>query len=1352
MMRFLPFPKTVLAFFPIFLFQLSIATAQKSDLVVIRCGAVSKTSAVKNLWVSADNSKWVANGQGVFRVRACDLATPMPLEAGMQTAYQFDGGNSEVLWTTENLKAAAKTDFTPTAAWYDGKNDALWLGSKDAGVFRFKTKPALQLVENLTVANSKLKSNDITHIFQDKSGRMWIGHENGALVGTAGKWKTELDGFSVQRVREAGGDIWVLADGEFWQVIGGEKFKALDIDSEALEGEPADFDIAPDGRLWILSHILARYDLLAGTFETFSGPEDFTSLYGTHIAADSDGAIWVGTSDKGLYLVEKSSSLTVNILIDKELSCNGPGNDAALSVKVSGGSAPFNFKWSAPNLTGDALTGLSAGTYTVTVSDKTGKSKTSKITIESGEMRLSVKQKKETTAPDAANGAAEVEVEGGTGPFAFLWDNNEKTAQAVRLSEGKHSVTVTDRKGCSSTASVDISQKINALSVSIREVTGNRCAGMSEAALAVQTTGGKPPFKYAWDNRALSGDQPIGLRAGSYTVTVTDAVGSTASATFEVKQPPNLTALLNVDASASVGQADGKATANGAGGVGKYTFKWDNGEVGAKAVKLAAGKHNITVMDANGCTVITTFDITENILPLRVSLAEKTSIKCAGEAVAALEATVSGGKAPFKFAWSNPAASGQFPEKLPAGAYTLTVSDVDGSQTTASITIKQPDALALSVKVDAPASTGNSDGKATLRASGGAGKFEYKWDNGETTVTATKLAPGKHTATATDANGCTTTVSLEITENILPLRVAIAEKTPIKCAGQKVAALAAEVSGGKPPYKYVWDNPAATGENPANLPSGKYSLTVSDAAGTQATATFDIVQPAALFATAKVDAPASTGNSDGKATIRANGGAGKYDYKWDNGETTVTATKLAPGKHSVTATDANGCTTTATVEISENILPLAVSISEKASIKCAGQNEAALEAEVSGGKPPYKFNWSNPAASGDSPKNLPAGNFSLTITDAVGSTATANLNVKQPENLTITAKVDASASTGNSDGKASARASGGAGKYDYKWDNGETTVTATKLAPGKHTVTATDANGCTATATVEISENILPLAVALSEKASIKCAGQNEAALETEVSGGKSPYKFAWSSAAISGENPANVPAGSYTLTVTDAKGTSQTASITVKQPEPITAEIVKNTGATTDRSNDGRATISAKGGTGALSIAWDNGETGEKATKLALGGHTVVVTDARGCTKTVRFDTPKRILPELNASQLKTGQNVRMEQLQFAADSTNLNESCMPVLNEVYDFLVENGGIVIEIGGHTNSTPPDAYCDRLSSGRAKAVADYLISRGIDPKRVYSKGYGKRQPVASNATPEGRKRNQRVEIKILKIE
>ncbi len=151
------------------------------------------------------------------------------------------------------------------------------------------------------------------------------------------------------------------------------------------------------------------------------------------------------------------------------------------------------------------------------------------------------------------------------------------------------------------------------------------------------------------------------------------------------------------------------------------------------------------------------------------------------------------------------------------------------------------------------------------------------------------------------------------------------------------------------------------------------------------------------------------------------------------------------------------------------------------------------------------------------------------------------------------------------------------------------------------------------------------------------------------------------------------------------------------------------------------------------------------------------IVAGPRNPTRVSDTDSPvvKKtpvILKELeNPAKLIKGQTIRMDQLYFPADSATITKSSVPVLNEVYDFLQSNPKVAVEIGGHTNGTPSHEYCDKLSTERAKAIVDYLVSKGIARKRLEYKGYGKRNPVDTNKTAVGRKKNQRVEIKILSV-
>ncbi|MBL7774716.1 MAG: OmpA family protein [Saprospiraceae bacterium] len=1332
----------------LFLFFSSALFAQLTDRQVTRCGAVSRSAPVRNIFVDNDNSKWVASGAGVFKVQACDLSTPLELAPGELSPLMFPRGNADVRWTTDILQMTIGSAPEITAAFYDSRNDWLWLGTRESGLFQLKTKPALKLVQKFTSGNSKLKSNHITAIHQDRVGRYWIGSDLGMIIGAPDKWKADLEGYDVQRIREYGPDVYVLADGEFWLVSGGEKWQAIRIKEKALEGEAEDFDIDPtNGNLWILSRMISYYDLQTDEYQAFSGAEYYTSEYGRCLSVDQDGAVWVGTDDKGLYLIDKSSNLVINCVVDQPISCEGNGQDAVLHVRVSGGKEPFSYAWSDPKLQGATPKNVGAGSYTVTVTDAGGKSKSGKTKVEDPRFTVALEQKKAESEPGAKDGSAEVRTQGGAPAFRYAWDNGETTNPATRLTGGSHAVTVTDNNGCKAIGVISISQKLAPLSVTIAESTPIPCAG-GNTMLQAAVSGGKAPYQYEWSQPRMTDAQPSGVTAGTYTLTVVDAAGGKTVSSITVVQPSALSALATAVSPAGTGASDGKATAAPRGGTSPYAYKWDNGETTEQASRLSPGQHSVTVTDANGCTISAKVTITENILPLNAAVEETGQINCYGGQTG-LQVNVTGGKMPYEFKWSNPALVGFQPGGVAAGVYTVTVTDAAGGRTTTVFTVKQPAELSASASLEAPASTASADGRATVQANGGTPPYQFRWDNDETGERNKRLSPGQHTITVTDVYGCSATTTVDMTENILPLSARIEQTGPINCNGGATG-LRVKVSGGKEPFQYQWSLPSLQGNEPQSVPAGTYQLVVIDAAGGRTSTAFQVQQPERVSATAQQAWPAAAGVNNGKASLKVSGGAPPYLYQWDSEETGSEAVRLGAGEHRFTVTDNNGCSATGTVQISENIMPLAATLAEIAPINC-NEGQTGLRATVSGGKPPYQYQWNAAGLSGDQPAGVPAGAYTVTITDASGKVTQANVIVKEPDPITLSVTIQAQATAGNADGKARVLARGGNGApFKYQWDNGETGEAATRLGPGAHRITVTDARGCTLLGVANISENILPLEVNVEETGDIKCAGETSG-LKVQVSGGKPPYQYKWDNPAWTGPEVNNVPAATYAVLVTDAQGTTQTAVAIVNAPDALTVDITRVVGATTERSADGKATVKISGGTPPMRIAWDNGETTATAFKLNLGAHVVTVTDANGCSLAKSLEIKQRILPELNAALLRSGQTIRMEQLRFEADSSSLTTDALPTLDELYDFMEENGNIVIEIGGHTNSTPPDEFCDRLSTARAKSAADYLIGKGVDPKRVVFKGYGKRQPVASNATAEGRRMNQRVEIKILTL-
>ena len=1318
---------------------------------VRRAAAIDRNVAIKNVYVNENGNRWVADAKGVFLVQSPEFANPIAIDAAEWSLLSAPDGNEELKLSRANLERLMGNDFTEiTAAHLDRARNELWIGTKYSGVYHFKTQPQLSLIKQLTTKNAKLRSNTIQTILVTAPGKVWIGTYDGLLEINDGKEKSYGKYFSIEAIEQWEGKIWVVSDGEVLEMDRKGDFYGFEIESRMVEGKVKDIAFDSRGRLWIASEIVVRYNFDTERYDLFGPAQEFTSQFVNCIAVDQDDALWVGTNDKGVYYIGKAATLTAELILENALDCQANAQNAALKVLASGGQPPYTYQWSG-GLQGEHAKNLSAGTYTVTITDKKGQTAEVQKVIKDNSLDISINQQKPASQGGRSDGHALVSVKPANARYTYQWDNGEQTSMAKQLNIGEHKVTVTGDNGCTTVATVTITEALAPLAVNFEQTKTNDCNGAENAEIKVTTSGGQGPYVYQWSQPNLKGGQAANLPAGSYQITVSDAAGNSASAAITIGEPAALKATITPKSPATTNMANGKAKVSVEGGNGPYLFKWDTGEIAETAEKLAPGTHTVTVTDANGCTATAAIDINEDILPLSVELVTQADIKCAGENSARLTAEVSGGKEPFQYQWSTDKGNGAEANGLKAGNYQISITDAAGNTTDAKITISEPQPLAATVALRSPANTNQADGKAKVTAKGGTGKYTYQWDTGESGETAEQLAAGTHTVTVTDGAGCSTTATIEVNEDILPLGVELVIKNEIKCAGSSTATLAAEVRGGKGPFQYQWSTDKGNGDNANGLAAGSYQITITDAAGNTTNAQTTISEPQPLTVTITPRSPANTNQADGKAKVTAKGGTGKYTYQWDTGESGETAEQLAAGTHTVTVTDAAGCSSNATVEISEDILPLSVELVTKADIKCAGENTANLTAEVSGGKGPFQYQWSTNKGNGENANGLAAGDYQITITDAAGTTKSANISIAAPSVVTVSVNQTAPASTNNSDGKATAKASGGSGNFTYQWDTGEKTADAVKLIPGQHKVTVTDKNGCTAVGEVDITENVLAMSIDLKKTAEINCSGENTAAVKVEVKGGKPPYQYQWNTSSISGDQASNLGPGEYVVTVTDASGLNQQAQVSITAPKPLNIELKANKPATNEDSKDGRASLNITGGTSAYVVKWDSEEIGEEARELAYGPHSVTVTDAKGCTSTLNFETEKKILPDLTAGRLRAGQTLQVSQIYFEADSTNMTPDSYPVLNEIAGFLEDNPLVVIEVGGHTNNQPPHEFCDQLSTARAKAAALYIVQQGIDPQRVVYKGYGKREPKYSNATVDGRRKNQRVEVKILRL-
>ena len=248
--------------------------------------------------------------------------------------------------------------------------------------------------------------------------------------------------------------------------------------------------------------------------------------------------------------------------------------------------------------------------------------------------------------------------------------------------------------------------------------------------------------------------------------------------------------------------------------------------------------------------------------------------------------------------------------------------------------------------------------------------------------------------------------------------------------------------------------------------------------------------------------------------------------------------------------------------------------------------------------------------------------------------------------------------------------------------------------------------------------------------------------------GGKKPFTIKWSNG-LTTPNISSLSPGKYSVTVTDSKNKTVIAEKILIEPQKLVVNTSFIRGASDEKGQNGKSILLINGGSFPFVILWDNGSKEMFAQNLSAGFHSVTVTDIRGCVDTSSATIPIRLIPGLARDSFKAEQIIQIEKLVFQADSISIPPGVENLLQEVLQFLKDYPTLNVEFGGHTNNVASDNYADDISLKRARSVANYFIRNGIAESRVAAFGYGKKNPLVSNDTPEGRKKNQRVEMKIL---
>jgi hypothetical protein len=506
---------------------------------------------------------------------------------------------------------------------------------------------------------------------------------------------------------------------------------------------------------------------------------------------------------------------------------------------------------------------------------------------------------------------------------------------------------------------------------------------------------------------------------------------------------------------------------------------------------------------------------------------------------------------------------------------------------------------------------GQATGIAAVTLNRGEAPFIYNWSNGATAAAINNITAGNYTCSITDANGCNINKAFTITQPVAALN-ATKSFTDIKCFGDNNGTAAINVTGGTTPYAYSWSN-GSTAANLTALAPGVYSCTVTDANGCTVTDVITIGQPAAqLDATGSKTDVLCFNNTTGAAAVQASGGTAPYSYSWSTGETVNAIANVAAGTYTSTITDGNGCTIVKQIIITQPIAQLAAT-STQTNLKCHNDNTGSATVTVSGGTAPYMYSWSNGAATA-AINNIVAGNYTCTITDANGCTTSAAITITDPAaSLAITASQNNVLCYNVNSGSATVAVSGGVTPYTYSWSNGGTTSSINNITAGTYVCTITDANGCSIVKSFTITQPAAALAAATSQT-NILCYNGHNGSASVTVSGGTTPYNYAWSNGGTASVIN-NLAPGNYTCTITDANGCVITEAFTITEANLLTLQVTSKTDMYCGAGSTGIATIQANGGVTPYVYLWSNGSSTPAVTGLAAGNYLCVVTDANGCT-----------------------------------------------------------------------------------------------------------------------------------------
>ncbi|MFK7773911.1 MAG: M43 family zinc metalloprotease [Saprospiraceae bacterium] len=942
--------------------------------------------------------------------------------------------------------------------------------------------------------------------------------------------------------------------------------------------------------------------------------------------------------------ITQPTEVEVQVAQNTTVDCFG-GNSGSIEITASGGTGNFEFSNGTETNTTGVFDNLTAGNYTISVTDENNCETTIQSNItQPTELLTNILNQQDVNCFGENSGMISIEANGGVGNITFtLNGNSNSTGEFPNLNAGTYAIQVLDENNCETTLDFQIDEPTE-LNIVLEDITQASCTGQ-EGTIEVSANGGVGNYEFSVGGIINTTGIFNGFTGGVYIVQVEDGNGCTSILEVDINEPNSLNGSIsqsqNIDC---FGGNSGNVQVTGTGGTGNltYTLGSETNTTGFFE-NLSAGSYNIILEDESNCSSTIEVLISEPG-ELEIMVSNITEVNCYEGNDGVVNLVANGGTGTIQFTLGNETNTTGIFESLTAGTFNFTIEDENGCIDMMEVEINSPIQISTTI-VDNQSITcaGEADGMIEIIAVGGANNFEYTFGN-ETNTNGvfSGISAGTFSFFATDGNGCVEEISFTF-DDPQGIEFENVETQNIDCNGNSNGMIQLGTNGGTGILTFTLGNETNTTGVFENLPQGTYEVIATDENNCSTTMEVSIEEPQALeVATEILGFINCFGTNDASLEIIISGGTGDIEYTLGN-ETNSTGVfeNLEAGTYILSATDENNCSFSQEYIFAEPS-QLVPNISQIIPVSCFGSSSGAIQTSVTGGTgmPTYTLNsMSNLTGMFD---NLPAGTYEVLVVDEMDCSETISITIDEPAEvgLEILNNIPADCA-GAANGFLEVQGMNGVGNFTYEL-NGiiNTTGVFENLAAGDYELVTIDGNGCEVITMITIIGNS-DITVESFMTTDVDCFGNENGTVNIFAGSPSGDLTYDLNGAINNTGVFENLLAGNYEVLITDVNNCTTVLSFEIIEPIAVGLELIGIVPVDCFGASTGEVMVNGSGGNGDFTYTL-NGESNNTGSfdNLPAGIFDVQVMDGEGCAQiqVIEIVEPELLVIEVITTTIDTG------------------------------------------------------------------------------------------------------------------